>query len=66
MGTNFAPLVAACFYTTMRDFMLGLNPVSQADVIHAFNDTSRYLVDYFNIDNPYFDNMRTSIYPKEL
>ena len=46
--------------------MLGLNPDSQADVIHAFNDTSRYLDDIFNIDNPYFDKMRTSIYPKEL
>jgi len=67
MGTNCAPLVADLFlYCYERDFMLGLNPDSQADVIHAFNDTSRYLDDIFNIDNPYFDKMRTSIYPKEL
>ena len=67
MGTNCAPLVADLFlYCYERDFMLGLNPVSQADVSHAFNDSSRYLDDIFNIDNPYFDKMRTSIYPKEL
>jgi len=67
MGTNCAPLVADLFlYCYERDFMLGLNPDSPADVIHAFNDTSRYLDDIFNIDNPYFDKMRTSIYPKEL
>ena len=38
----------------------------QADVISAFNDTSRYLEDIFNIDNPVFDNMVPTIYPKEL
>ena len=67
MGTNCAPLVADLFlYCYERDFMLSLNPQSQADVIKAFNDTSRYLDDIFNIDNPFFDTMIPSIYPKEL
>jgi hypothetical protein len=67
MGTNCAPLVADMFlYCYERDFMLRLNPGSQSEVISAFNDTSRYLDDIFNIDNPYFDNMISSIYPKEL
>ena len=67
MGTNCAPLVADLFlYCYERDFMLSLNPGSQSEVISAFNDTSRYLDDIFNIDNPYFDTMVSSIYPKEL
>ena len=67
MGTNCAPLVADLFlYCYERDFMLGLNPISQSEVITAFNDTSRYLDDIFNIDNLYFDSMIPSIYPKEL
>ena len=67
MGTNCAPLVADLFlYCYERDFMLRLNPVSQSDVIAAFNNTSRYLDDIFNIDNPYFHNMISLIYPKEL
>ena len=28
---------------------------NQADVVEAFNSTSRYLDDLLNIDNPYFD-----------
>ena len=67
MGTNCAPLVADLFlYCYERDFMLSLNPITQADIISAFNDTSRYLDDIFNMDNPYFDNIFSSIYPKEL
>ena len=38
----------------------------QADVIDAFNATSRYLDDILNIDNAYFDNMVSQIYPSEL
>ena len=67
MGTNCAPLVADLFlFCYERDFRLGLNPISQYEVITAFNDTSRYLDDIFNIDNLYFDSMIPSIYPKEL
>ena len=67
MGTNCAPLVADLFlYCFESDFMLSLKPDTQADIIKAFNNTSRYLDDIFNLDNPYFDGLIASIYPKEL
>ena len=67
MGTNCAPLVADLFlFCYERDFMLNLSPDTQANVIEAFNSTSRYLDDIFNIDNPFFVTMVNSIYPKEL
>ena len=43
-----------------------LNHDNQADVIEAFNSTSRYLDDLLNIDNPYFEGMVNQIYPPEL
>jgi len=67
MVTNCAPLVAdLLLYCYERDFMFSLDSQSQADVISAFNDISRYLDDIFNIHNPLFDNMVPIIYPKEL
>ena len=67
MGTNCAPLVADLFlYCYERDFMDSLNPDNQADVIEAFNSTSRCLDDLLNIDNPYFEGMVNQIYPSEL
>ena len=70
MGTNSAPLVADFFlYCYVRDFMDFLNHDNQADVIEAFNSTSRYkmyLDDLLNIDNPYFEGMVNQIYPPEL
>ena len=48
-----------------RDFMMSLSDDKQADVIDAFNTTSRYLDDILNIDNVYFDNMVSRIYPSE-
>ena len=51
MGKNCAPLVADLFlYCYERDFMDSLNHDNQADVIEAFNSTSRYLYDLLNID----------------
>ena len=44
MGTNCAPLVADLF-CYVRDFMLSLSDNTQADIIEAFNSTSRYLDD---------------------
>ena len=38
----------------------------QAGFIDAFNITSRYLDDILNINNVYFDNMISQIYPSEL
>ena len=66
MGTNCAPLVADLFlFCYERDFMLSLSD-NQADIIEAFNSTSRYLDDLLNIDNPYFEQMVGQIYPTEL
>ena len=67
MGTNCAPLVADLFlFCYERDFMLSLSDNNQADIIEAFNSTSRYLDDLLNIDNPYFEQMVGQIYPTEL
>ena len=66
-GTNFAPLVADLFLFCYEiDFMKDLSSDYQADVIKAFNSTSRYLDDLLNIDNPYFEGMVNQIYPSEL
>ena len=46
--------------------MMSLFDDNQADVIDAFNTTSRYLDDILNINNVYFDNMVSRIYPSEL
>ena len=67
MGTNCAPLVADLFlFCYERDFMKNLSSDNQADVIKAFNLTSRYLDDLLNIDNPYFEGMVNQIYTPEL
>ena len=46
--------------------MMSLSDDNQADVIYAFNTTSRYLDDILNINNVYFDKMVSQIYPSEL
>ena len=46
--------------------MKSLSCENQADIIEAFNSTSRYLDDLLNIDNIYFDQMVDRIYPTEL
>ena len=46
--------------------MMSLSDDQQADVIDAFNTTSRYLDDILNIYNVSFDNMVSQIYPSEL
>ena len=62
MGTNSAPLVADLFlFCHERDFMMSLSDDRQADIIDAFNTTSRYLDDFFNIINVYFDSMVSQI-----
>ena len=64
MGTNCAPLIADLFlYCYERDFMLSLSIEHQADIITAFNNTSRYLDDLLNIDNNHFTSMVDKIYP---
>ena len=67
MSTNCAPLVADLFlFCYERDFMKNLSSDNQADIIKAFNLTSRYFDHLLNIDNPYFERMVNQIYPPEL
>ena len=67
MGTKCVLLVVDLFlFCYERDFMPSLSDDNQADIIEAFNSTSRYLDDLFNIDNPYFEGMVYQIYPPEL
>ena len=52
LSTNCASLVADLFlFCYERDFMMSLSDNKQADVIDAFNTTSRYLDDILNINN---------------
>ena len=46
--------------------MMSLSDDKQADVIDAFNTTSKYLYDILNINNVYFDNMVNQICLSEL
>ena len=67
MGNNCAPLVADLFlFCYEKDFIMSLSDDKQTDIIEAFNTTSRYLDDILNINNVYFDNMVSQIYPSEL
>ena len=67
MGTDCDSLVADLFlFCYERDFMLSLSDNNPADVVEAFNSTSRYLDDSLNIDNSYFEQMVSQIYPTEL
>ena len=44
---------------------MSLSDDKQADIIDAFNTTSRYLDVISNVNNVYFDNMISQIYPSE-
>ena len=67
MGTHCAPLVADLFlFCYERDFMMSLSDYKQADIIMAFNTTSRYLDDILNVNIIYFDNIVCQIFPSEL
>ena len=62
MGTYCTPL---CFCYE-RDFVLSLSDATKADIIEAFNTTTRYLDSLLNIVNPYFEGTVTKNYPTEL
>ena len=67
MGTNCAPLVADLFLVCYgSDFIKSLSDDKQADIIDAFNTTSRYLDDILNIENVHFDTMVSQVHPSEL
>ena len=46
--------------------MLSLSDNNQADIIEAFNSSSRYLENLLNIDNSYFEQMVGQIYSTEI
>ena len=48
-----------------KELMKSLSRENQADIIEAFNSTSRYLDDLVNIENINFDQMLDRIYPTE-
>ena len=54
------------FIMLRKRFMDSVKHDNRADVIEAFNSTSRYLDDLLNIDNPYFEGMVKQINPPEL
>ena len=62
MGTNCSSVVAELFLFCYEY----LSDDSQADIIDAINTSSRYLDDILNINNVYFGNMESQIYPSEL
>ena len=68
MDTNCAPLVANLFlFCYERDFMMSLSDDKQADIIDAFNTTSRYLDDILNINNNVnCDKMVSQIYHSKV
>ena len=59
-------LLQICFLFDMRDFMKSRSREYQANIIEAFNSTSRYLDDLLKTDNLYFDQMVDRTYPAEL
>ena len=66
IGINWSPVVADLFlFCYERDFMMALSDDKQADIIDTFKTTSRYLDDILSINNVYFDNMVSKIYPSE-
>ena len=66
MGTNCAPLVADLFlYCHERDFMLSLKSDTLAGIIEAFNNTSCYLGNIFNIDHLFRDTLFPILYQAE-
>ena len=62
MCTNCAPFVANFLFSYENDGMLSLSDNNPADVIEAFNSTSRYLDD----DNSYVEQIINHINHAEL
>ena len=67
MVTNCATFIADLFlFCYERDFMASFSYNKEAEIIQAFNSTSRYLDDLLKFDNTYFEGMVGRIYPHEL
>ena len=66
MGTNCAPILAdLLLFCYEWDFMSSLSDHNQADVLKHLT-TSRYLDDLLNIDNAYFAQIVSQMYPTDL
>ena len=59
-------LLQICFFCYERDFLKCLSRENQADIIEAFNSTSRHLDDLLNTDSIYFEHTVDRIYQAEL
>ena len=66
MGTNCALVADLLLFCYETEFMMSLSADKDAEIIEAFNSTSRYLDDLLNINNIYFDGIVKQIYPSEL
>ena len=67
IGTNCVQLDADLFlFGNEWDFIMSLSDYKQADINDALNTKFRYLNAILNINNGYFDNMVSQIYPSEL
>ena len=67
MGTKCAPLVADFVFILLGERLhVVLSGNNQADAVKAFNSTSIYLDDLLYIDNLYFEQIVSQIYPTEL
>ena len=63
MGTYCAPVITNLFsFCYEREFMASLAYNKEAEIIQAFNSTSRYLDDLLNIDNLYYEGMVGQIF----
>ena len=62
MGNRCGPLIAGLFlFCYEKDFMTSLSYNKDAEIIKAFNSTSKYLDDLLNIVNPYFEGIVSRI-----
>ena len=64
MGTNCDPFAADSLYYE-KGFILSPFDNNQADVIKAYNSTTKYLDDLLNINNPYIELMIGQVQPTE-
>ena len=56
-------LLQFCFVIRETSYVVSDN--NQADVVEAFNSTSRYQDGLPDIDNPYFEQMGSQVYPAQ-
>ena len=68
MKHNCAPLIADLFlFFVMRETSCCLcQTIIKLILLKLLNSTSRYLDDFLNNDNPYFEQMVGQIYPTEI